>query len=63
MKKRLGQITIKKVGDKFAICIAGTPQELKNSLHMAIDFANGLREKHGRRVYEKGNKKRRKHKK
>ncbi len=65
MKNKLGQITIKKVGEKFAVCISGTPQELKNSWKEAHVIANKLREKHGRRSYGCKNisKKRRKAKK
>ncbi len=59
--KKLGQITVKKVGKKYAVCISGTPEELKNSLEAAVKVANVLREKHGRRVYH--NDKKRKHKK
>ena len=62
-KKDVGQITVKKVGEKFAVCISGTPQELKNSFELAKKIANELREKHGRRVYEKVKKKKRKHRK
>ncbi len=53
MGKRIGQITIKKIGEKFAVCISGTPQELKNTFHMAEDIANEYRAKYGRRVYKK----------
>lgn len=48
-KKGIGQITVKKIGNKFAVCISGTPQELKNSWKMAAKIANELREKHGRK--------------
>lgn len=51
MKNKVGQITIKKIGKKFAVCISGTPQELKNSWDLAKKVANDLRKKHGRRMY------------
>ena len=50
--KKVGQITIKKVGRKFAACISGTPQELFNSFKMAEEAVEKLRSKHGRRHYE-----------
>ena len=51
MMKKIGQITIKKIGKKFAVCISGTPMELKNTWAVAESVANKLREKYGRRVY------------
>lgn len=50
-KKGIGQITIKKVGKKWAVCISGTPQELYNSFKMAEHFVEKLRKKHGRKHY------------
>lgn len=55
LKKKIGQITIKKIGEKFAVCISGTPQELKNSWELANKIANKLREKYGRRSYNNNN--------
>ncbi len=57
-KKKIGQITIKKIGNKFAACISGTPQELKNTFEAAEKVVEKLRSKHGRRHYEYPNKKR-----
>jgi len=51
-KKKVGQITIKKVGKKWAACISGTPQELFNSFNKALEEVEGLRKKYGRRHYE-----------
>ncbi len=50
-KKGIGQITIKHVGDKIAVCISGTPQELFNTAKLAEKAVIKLREKHGRRNY------------
>ena len=52
-KMKVGQITIKKIGNKYAACISGTPQQLFNSLIKADEFVHKLRDKHGRRHYEK----------
>ena len=50
-RKRVGQITVKKVGKKYAACISGTPQELFNSYKEAEKLIAKLRELHGRRHY------------
>lgn len=50
-KKGIGQITIKKVGNKWAVCIAGNPQELKNTFELAERVVKRLRKKHGRKHY------------
>lgn len=49
--KKIGQITLKKIGKKYAVCISGTPEELFKVYLKAKDFANKLRKKNGRRVY------------
>ncbi len=51
-KKQIGQITIKRVGDRLAVCIGGTPQELFNIPKLAEKAAGKLRKKHGRRHYK-----------
>ena len=51
MKKKVGQITIKKIGKKYAVCISGTPQELKNSWSSADLIAKKLRKKYGKGIY------------
>lgn len=51
VKKKVGQITVKKIGSKWAACISGTPQELFNSFRLAVDKVEKLRKKHGRRHY------------
>jgi len=56
-KKVVGQITIKRIGDRLAVCISGTPQELFNTAKLAEKAAGKLREKYGRRHYEYDNKK------
>ncbi len=55
MKERIGQITIKKIGKKFAVCISGTPEELKDTWMEANKIANKLRERHGRRICNNDN--------
>lgn len=54
-KNKVGQITIKKIGKKYAVCISGTPQELFNSFLAAKKMVYYLREKYGRRNYEHNN--------
>ena len=51
MVKKVGQITIKKIGNKWAACISGTPKELYNSFKQAEKMVEKLRTKHGRRHY------------
>ncbi len=51
-KKSVGQITIKHIGDKLAVCISGSPQELFNSYKLAEKAVAKLRIKHGRRNYK-----------
>lgn len=50
--KKVGQITIKKIGKKWAICISGTPQELFNSYKAAEVIIEKVRKKHGRKHYK-----------
>lgn len=50
-KRIVGQITIKRIGKKWAVCISGTPQELKNTFELAEKVAEKLRKKHGRKHY------------
>jgi len=63
MVKKIGQITIKKIGKKYAACISGTPQELKNSFELAEQVVISLREKYGRRNYKYSKKKSKKKRK
>lgn len=49
--KKIGQITVKRIGRKWAACISGTPQELFNTFKLAEKVVEKLREKHGRRCY------------
>lgn len=51
-KRKIGQITIKHIGDKLAVCISGNPQELFNTFKLAEKEAGKLRVKHGRRHYK-----------
>ena len=50
--KRVGQITIKRIGKKYAVCISGTPQELLNTAKLAEKAIIKLRTKYGRRNYK-----------
>ena len=50
--RKVGQITVKRIGKKWAACISGTPQELFNSYKLAEKIVEELREKHGRRHYK-----------
>jgi len=52
MKKRVGQITIKRIGNKYAACISGDPQQIFNSYIMALKKVEKLRKKYGRRHYK-----------
>ncbi len=52
MVKRIGQITIKRIGKKWAVCISGTPQELLNTVKLAEKAVKKLRSKYGRRNYK-----------
>ncbi len=52
VNKKIGQITIKKIGKKWAACISGTPQELKNTIKLAEKAVAKLRSKYGRRNYK-----------
>lgn len=52
VKKGIGQITIKRIGAKYAVCISGTPQELVNTFNLAEKAVAKLRKKYGRRHYE-----------
>ena len=51
MKKKqfLGQITVRKIGSKYLVCISGTPKKMYNDSKSAESHANKLRIKHGRR--------------
>lgn len=46
----VGQITVKKVGDKYAVCISGSPERIERIMEKAEKFANKLRLKYGRRL-------------
>ncbi len=52
MVKKIGQITLKRIGKKWAICISGTPQELVNTAKLAEKAVSKLRSKYGRRNYK-----------
>lgn len=52
-KRKIGQITIKKVGNKYAVCISGNP--VNNKLYSPREAENEikkLRHKYGRRHYK-----------
>lgn len=48
-RRKVGQITIKRVGKKYAVCIAGTPERMFTSKERAMHCLCGLRKKYGRR--------------
>ena len=52
MVKKTGQITIKKIGNKYSACISGTPQELFDTLRGAEEAVEKMRKKYGRRHYK-----------
>ena len=52
MVRKIGQITLKKIGKKWAVCISGTPQELLNTAKLAEKAIKKLRVKYGRRNYK-----------
>ena len=60
--KKIGQITVKKIGKVYTVCVSGTPKELFNTYIKAEKIANKLREKYGRR-FKRTDKKRKKKKK
>ena len=51
-RKNVGQITIKKIGERYAACISGTPQEIFKTFILAEKEVEKLRKKHGRRNYK-----------
>lgn len=53
--KGIGQITIKRIGSRYAACISGDPQELFNTFKKAEELVEKLRSRHGRRHYEYDN--------
>jgi len=48
--KEIGQITVRRIGDKFAICISGSPERIEKAMINAEKYANRLRKKYGRRL-------------
>ncbi len=52
VKRKIGQITVKRVGNKWAACISGTPEQLYNSFKLAEKKVKEMRKKYGRRHYE-----------
>ena len=52
VKKKVGQITTKHIGDKVAVCISGTPQQLFDTFKKAEEALEKLRDKYGRRHYK-----------
>ena len=56
VKDKIGQITIKKVGGKYASCISGTPTNLFKTFKRAEEEVKKMRERYGRRHYNYGQK-------
>lgn len=48
-RNSIGQITVKKIGKVYAVCISGTPKELYHTYLKAEEIADNIREKYGRR--------------
>ena len=51
VKKKIGQITVKRIGNKWAACISGNPEELYNSFKLAEKKVGEMRKRYGRRHY------------
>ena len=51
-KRKIGQITVKKIGNRWAACISGTPQELFDTFKLAESKVEKMRKKCGRRHYK-----------
>lgn len=47
---KVGQITVKKIGKRFAVCISGNPERIEEVMERAEKYANKLRKKYGRRI-------------
>jgi len=52
MAKVIGQITIKRIGNKFSACISGSPQKIFDTFHKAEEEVEKMRMKYGRRHYK-----------
>lgn len=50
--KKIGQITIKKIGKKYSACISGNPLKIFNDFDSAEKEVIRLRKKYGRRHYK-----------
>lgn len=48
---KIGQITVKRIGKKYAACISETPEELFDTFMRAKKGVEKLRLKYGRRIY------------
>lgn len=51
MRKKIGQITIKRIGKKYSVCISGTPVKLFDYFSNAEREIIRIRKKFGRRHY------------
>lgn len=50
---KIGQITVKRMGNKFIVCVSGNPKRIENYLDRAEREANKLRLKYGKRLKDK----------
>ena len=50
---RIGQITVKRMGKKFLVCVSGDPKKIENYLDKAEREANRLRLKYGKRLKDR----------
>lgn len=49
LKKKYHQITIRKMGKKYLVCVSGTPRRMCSKKCSAESFANKLRVSQGKR--------------
>lgn len=48
--KKIGQVTIRSIGNKFIVCISGNPKKIENTIRKAEALANKIRKKQGKRL-------------
>lgn len=53
----VGQITIRRLGEKYCVCIGGTPQQIYTMIDDANKMVIKLRKKYGRRITVKSKRK------
>ena len=48
-KSKVGQITVRKIGKRWVLCISGDPKKIFSSFENAKSKADSLRKNYGRR--------------